>query len=471
MANKSFTVQYIIKARDKYSVIADRIAKSNKKIRDSIKKASESFKKFSVSMRKGGAALTAFATAPILLMARSLKNAASDAQETRSKFTAVFKDVSKESENSAKNLAKNFGLSRIASKQLLSDTGDLLSGFGFTGKASLDLSAKVNELAVDLASFTNFSGGAKGASAALTKALLGERESLKSLGIAILEKDVKAKVALLRSQGQRFATERQAKAYATLMLATEQSKNAIGDFARTSGDLANQERITAARIEDLKVAIGTHLLPIALKITKAIRSVIKSFMDLSPATQKTILVVAGLIAALGPLLLLIGSISFALPALALLFSPLGLAIGLVAAAAYLVIDNWGLVTTFFGYFADNAVEKFNWLKDSIVSIFNSITDFIKNSFVFRAISGMGEALGQLAGAVGSGSLDNFDTSAIKNQFFGESKKTPANLSGQQNVNVGVQVGLDQGLKQTSPTRTSRKSRRQDRGAGFAEVPA
>ena len=239
MANKSFVVQYVIRARDKFSESANRVSDSTRKMKDSIRKSKESFVELSASMRKTGAIMSAAVTVPILLAANSLKNAASDAVEARSKFSAVFSSIGSESETAADKLAKSFGLSGTNARMLLGDTGDLLSGFGFTQKASLDLSTQVNSLAVDLASFTNFSGGAKGASDALTKALLGERESLKSLGIAILEKDVKTKVSQMVAEGHRFESLRQAKAVATLALATEQSKNAIGDFARTSGDLAN----------------------------------------------------------------------------------------------------------------------------------------------------------------------------------------------------------------------------------------
>ena len=185
---------------------------------------------------------------------------ASDAEETASKFAVVYQDVSEAAAESAKNLSENFGLSSVAAKQLLGDTGDLLTGFGFTGKAALDLSTKVNELAVDLASFTNYSGGAEGASRALTKALLGERESVKSLGISIMEVDVQAKILELTQQGLTFETERQAKAIATLTLMQEQSKNAIGDFARTSESFANQMRILKARVSDLGVALNYYLL-------------------------------------------------------------------------------------------------------------------------------------------------------------------------------------------------------------------
>ncbi len=165
------------------------------------------------------------------------------------------------------------------------DTGDLLTGFGFTQESALDLSDQVNQLAVDLASFTNFSGGAQGASEALTKALLGERESVKALGISILDADVKAKVLENTQAGLTFETERQAKAYATLQLAQEQSGNAIGDFARSQDSFANQSRIAQAAVEDLSVAIGEQLLPFATTAVSTFADVARAFADAAKETN------------------------------------------------------------------------------------------------------------------------------------------------------------------------------------------
>jgi len=201
-----------------------------------------------------GAALTAMGIKAI--------KAASDMEETESKFNVVFSKMKKDGDKMAENLVDNFGLSGKAAKQLLGDTGDLLTGFGFGQKEALKLSNEVNKLAVDLASFTNFSGGAAGASKALTKALLGERESLKSLGISILDKDVKERVAINTAKKMTFGTERQAKAFATLQLAQEQSKNAIGDFERTQDSFANKWRVLQSRIEDFKVELGKLLIPL-----------------------------------------------------------------------------------------------------------------------------------------------------------------------------------------------------------------
>jgi hypothetical protein len=252
----------------------------------------------------------------ISLISAGLIKVASDAEETASKFSVVFQEVGDEAEKVAKDLRDNFGLSSNAAKQLLSDTGDLLTGFGFTGAAALDLSKQVNELAVDLASFTNYSGGAEGASSALTKALLGERESVKSLGISILETDVQAKVLEMTQKGITFETERQARAYATLFIAQEQSKNAIGDFARTSDSFSNQMRILKARISDTAVELGNALLPAATELINKITNVITKIAEWIKENQKLVSIIVqvgagiGALAAVGgPILIVIGTLS------------------------------------------------------------------------------------------------------------------------------------------------------------------
>ena len=257
MANDKIEIDIILKRINKAN--AD-IGKLEKRFRDTEKTT----KKLSGGLGTLRSAYLLVAAAAVTVGAGLVKTIklASDFEETVSKFNTVFKDVKKEADSMAKNLQDNFGLSKLASQELLSGTGDLLTGFNFTQEAALDLSNQVQELAVDLASFTNAQGGAKAVSDALTKAVIGEREALKTYGIAILEADVKARVLENTQKGVTFETERQAKAFATLELAQEQSKNAIGDFARTSGGFANQMRILANNIEDVAIAIGTNLIQV-----------------------------------------------------------------------------------------------------------------------------------------------------------------------------------------------------------------
>jgi len=334
------------------------------------KKTQASLDRVGSSFQRVGSKLTVGLTLPILALGAAAIKSASDAEETASKYNTVFRDISKSASDAAEMLRNSYGLARQQSQKLLGDTGDLLTGFGFSQRAALDLSIEVNKLAVDLASFTNFAGGAEGASAALTKALLGERESVKSLGISILETDVQARVLLNTQQGLTFETERQARAYATLQIAQEQSKNAIGDYERTSGSFANQTRLLQARIKDLSDELGKVLLPFVTRVVTSITKVVDKFSEFEDSTKKIIVVVAGLAAAIGPVLIVLGTLLKSLPAigaaLTLLTGPVGLIVAGIAALTYVIYKNW------------DAVKQ--WAEDLV----NWFIDLYNESLVFRA---------------------------------------------------------------------------------------
>jgi hypothetical protein len=298
----------------------------NQAIDSSEKKISDAGK----NLQNLGGQLTTFVTLPILGLGTAFTKAAIDAEETENKFSVVFRDILEESEAAANNLSENFGLSSLAAKTLLSDTGDLLTGFGFTQESALDLSNQVNELAVDLASFTNFSGGAEGASAILTKALLGEREALKSLGIAITEADLKS---FAEEQGLVFEEiTRQEKAWLTYQLAVQQSGNAIDDFERSQDSAANQIRILQANAEDLAVEFGEALVPAVTDVVSGISEALKFFTDLDEGSQSLILTMAGLAAAAGPVIAGIGALQTAVTGLSASVGALVGPIGLVVAS-------------------------------------------------------------------------------------------------------------------------------------------
>ena len=92
----------------------------------------------------------------------------------------------------------------------------------------------------------------------------------------------------------------------------QQLKNAWGDFL---------ERIGAA------------IMPFATKIAGALSTVVQMLQSMSPAMMQTIVVVAGLVAAIGPLSLGIGAVIKVLPMLAAGFTALLSPVGLIMAAA------------------------------------------------------------------------------------------------------------------------------------------
>lgn len=405
-----------------------------------------------------GKKMTLGLTLPFVAGSAAAIKFASDSEETNNKFNVVFQDVADQANEAARSLAAGYGLAQDKSKQLLSDTGDLLTGFGFTGKSALDLSEKVNKLAVDLASFTNFSGGAEGASAALTKALLGERESIKSLGIAILEEDVKAKVKALAAAG-RFTdeTERERKAIATLEIALSQSKNAIGDFARSEKSFANQTRILNARIRDLTIQFGNILLPIANKVVGAMTKIVTAFSELSPGAKTFILILGGIAAAIGPLLIIVGSLTQAFLTIRLALQLVGTAalktfaivllkIILVAAAVGLIIAVFDDLRAYFEGRDSVFGAILNGLDSLLLKFQETFPNLSKIVLVFLQlitaplqavvglVRGFAAALGTLSG--GGGILDSLKAfgsgfgGAFNSLFtIGEGKATTADFLG------------------------------------------
>ena len=111
------------------------------------------------------------------------------------------------------------------------------------------------------------------------------------------------------------------------------TKNAHGDFERTGGGAANQTRMFQENLKELGVTFGTYLLPYFTKTVIQLNELLVKFGQLSPKTQKTILIIAGLSAVLGPLAIVLGSLITALTTIYGALTVLAPLIPAIAAAA------------------------------------------------------------------------------------------------------------------------------------------
>ena len=224
-----------------------------------LSKAGESLKAFGsgvASFAKRATKYIAALGATIGGLGAYFVKAASDAQETGTKFDAVFSSIQGKANAMADALAKDFGLAGSSARKMLGDAGDLLVGFGFSEDAALKLADEVNRLSIDLASFTNYSGGAAGAATALTKLMLGETEQAKALGIVVRQGSDEYKAAVKAMMEMNGVSQLQAKAMVGLQMAAEQSGKAIGDYARTQDGLANRARLVKERFKEFREEIG-----------------------------------------------------------------------------------------------------------------------------------------------------------------------------------------------------------------------
>lgn len=213
------------------------------------------------------AAVAAFSVTAVVNFTKEVTGLASEMEEIQNKFDVVFKGMEKDAEDWAEQFSKSVGRSRKDTKEFLSNIADLTIGMGMTQDASFDLATQIVELGTDLASFNNLQDSQ--AIEALTKAMLGEAEAAKQLGLLLNVDRVKE---FAEAQGLVYKNLTDAeKAQLTFNLAVSQSQNAIGDAERSSESYANQVKAMEAAMEDLKIELGNELLPVMLELVQLIK--------------------------------------------------------------------------------------------------------------------------------------------------------------------------------------------------------
>jgi len=180
----------------------------------------------------------------------------------KNKFNTVFGDAAVIVESSAKSQAISLGLTTREYQKLTAATGDLLIPMGFQRTEAAKLSTDLVGLSASLSAWTGGQKSSADVSDILTKALLGEREQLKTLGISIQEADVKARLADKGLSKLTGTALQQAKAMATLELITEKSGDAQESFAKNSQGLIQTKARLSARIRNISQQMAGAFVPI-----------------------------------------------------------------------------------------------------------------------------------------------------------------------------------------------------------------
>ncbi len=212
---------------------------------------------------------------------KSASEAASNLNEQTSKSAVVFGKSQDAIVAWSKNSAQALGLANDQAIQAAAGFGALLRPLGETEQAAADNSKRLTQLAADLASFSNTS--VSDALQALSSGLVGEIEPLRRYGVVLSETAVQQKALQMTGKDAAKELTNQEKVAARLALIFTQTSQAQGDFARTSGGLANQQRILSANLRNLSATVGEVVNPVLLD---AITKLNKFLAD--PANQKRI---------------------------------------------------------------------------------------------------------------------------------------------------------------------------------------
>ena len=293
-----------------------------------------SMEKSETRMQRAGKAAGVLGFALAGGLAIGVKHAISDASDLHeqiNKTEVVFRQNGKSVVEWSKHLARSFGMSDRAALEFAGTFGNMLKPMGIAIPKVTTMSKKLVELAGDMASFNNASP--EDTLHALQSGLANQVRPLRQYGV-FLDQDrikleavslglVKAEVDTAKVRVEQIklneavqkAGEALAKhgkgsdeyAKASANVAYEESKvnkllegkvpklnaaqkaqsayslivkdttDAHGDFERTSGGLANQQRILKAEFENVSAQLGTSLIPLMTKLMGVVIDVIGYF--------------------------------------------------------------------------------------------------------------------------------------------------------------------------------------------------
>lgn len=247
----------------------------------------------------GTAVAGAFAVDKVMDFVGGTIDAAADLGESINAVDVVFGNGAQTIHDYGKTAATAVGLAQNEFNSLATNTGALLTNFGFAQQAAANESINLTERAADMASVFNTDVG--DALFAVQAALRGESEPIRRFGVSLDVASVKAKAVEMGLAATTAEVDKHAQAQAAIALIYEQTNAVAGDFANTSGSLANQQRIMAAELENAKAEMGQALLPVMLNLVEVARDLMPAFTDIVGAVFE-------LVGALGPLISLLGDV-------------------------------------------------------------------------------------------------------------------------------------------------------------------
>jgi hypothetical protein len=320
-----------------------------------------------------GAAVAAAAVGKLI---KDSISAASDFAEAGTAVGEVFGDASKTINTFAEDAAKSLGQSKTQVLDAAKQFGIYGKAAGLAGDENAKFSTDLVTLATDLASFNNTS--VDEAIQALGAGLRGESEPLRRYGVLLNDAELKARAMEMGIYDGNGALTMQQKVLAANAAIFAQTSTQQGDFARTSGGLANQQRILAAQFENISITLGSFFLPIVERVANFLTG------NVMPAISNFLIAVRdnGLGPALGQLFAQISTMRQSFLEAMVEALP-GIIDAIVAFIPTLVEGATNLVTMMIGALVaslpaiiEGAIKLFNGIIDGLVQVIPVIVDAI-----------------------------------------------------------------------------------------------
>lgn len=349
-------------------------------------KGAEKLQGLSGGLQRTGANLTKFVTLPLLGIGAASATMALNAQRSSDKLNAAYASMGSKSGKTLDELNKQadaFGEATVFDDEGIREAQAALLKFGAVSGDAFDEALKASaDWAAQTGTDVPDAANALGRALADPTAALGR---LARQGI-IFSDSQKDQIKALQDSGDVAGAQ----------------QIILQKFADTFGHAnevmqASPAGQTAQAMEDLANAgedIGAVLLPPLAALARGLSDLARWFTSLDPGIQQFIVIIAGVVAAVGPVVFIAGKLvgafgaigtAFRILSTLLLTNPFIALAAAVVAIAVLIIANWDKISKFLGEVWGNITKAVGGFVGKLQDAFQGLSDFVGD--VWNAIAG------------------------------------------------------------------------------------
>lgn len=233
--------------------------------------------------------------------------AARRAEAVDGAFEQVFRDMPAEASKATAAISNEFGRLETDIKDNFTQLRAVVSALGVDAQTSLGIVDQLQRRSLDMAAFKDVSDAE--AFRAVISGITGETEPLKRFGVVLNETAVATELVRLGFKGKAKDASESAKVVARTNIILRQTAGVSGQVAREVDTLAEKEK--RAQVEFTRAAeqFGKQFLPVAAKVLDWAADALKAFNELPSGVQVAGVALLGLVAASGPIAMVIKGLS------------------------------------------------------------------------------------------------------------------------------------------------------------------
>lgn len=233
--------------------------------------------------------------------------AAKRAEAVDGAFQQTFRNMPKEALTAASAVSKAFNRLETDVKENFTQMSSVMTALGLEASQALTVTDQLQRRSLDLAAFRDVEDAE--AFRAVMSGITGETEPLKRFGVVLNETAVKAELLRLGFKGNAQEASEAAKVTARANIILRQTADTQGQVAREADNVTEKEKAMRTEFARTAEQFGKQFLPVATEVLGWATDALTAFNNLPTGTQAAALGLLALVAAGGPIAMVIKGLS------------------------------------------------------------------------------------------------------------------------------------------------------------------